>query len=807
MKQLSYFWRKGLWALLSGCFLVMICGGLLYLYLTSQLPHVESLRNVNLQVPLRIYTQDGLLIQEYGEKRRIPLQYKDIPETLIRAVLVTEDQRFFEHPGVDVLGLGRAMLRMVKTGTKSQGGSTITMQVARNFFLDRKKTFLRKFNEILLAVKIDRELSKEKILELYLNKIYLGNRAYGVGAAADVYYGKSLKELSLAELAMIAGLPQAPSTQNPIANPIAAKKRRNHVLKRLKEEGFISEQEYETARSEPVKVKYHGTSIKVRAPYVAEMIRQSMYDHFGENAYTRGYKVYTTIKSSLQTTANTVITDRLLAYDRRHGYRGPAGHFNELATKSPAILQQMLTRYPVFSALEPAVVLSVNQQDISVLRIQGTPLTIAWDGLSWARPALKPKGLGKKPSNAKQILSMGDVVYTYFDGHQWRLSQIPEVEAALVALDPHDGAVRALIGGFDFQKSKFNRAIQSERQPGSSFKPFVYAAALNQHYTLSTLVNDAPVVVEDPSQEDLWRPHNVNLTFNGPTRLREALVHSRNLVSIRVLDDIGFDSALDFISRFGFLKEKLPRALSLALGSLSITPLELTTAYAVFANGGFKVEPYLIDRITDNQDEILLQAKPAIASDDIHSPDVDASVLAPRVIPETISFLITSTLKDVIKRGTARAANVLNRQDLAGKTGTTNDQVDAWFAGYNPNLVVTTWVGFDIPQSLHEYAANLALPIWIDFMKVALANQPDVEVHPPERIVAVRIDPTTGLFVKNNQANAITEYFFEEDLPTDEEGNSAQLENPAPDTVPEKEELDELEKNSSSTREEQENLF
>lgn len=772
MRKSAYFWRKGLWALFSLFFLLVVGISFLYLYLESQLPNVDSLKTVRLQVPLRVYTQDGLLIQEYGEKRRIPVSYEDIPPTLIHAILATEDQRFFEHPGVDIFGLGRATVRMIQTGTKSQGGSTITMQVARNFFLSRKKTFLRKFNEILLAIKIDRELSKEKILELYLNKIYLGNRAYGVGAAAEVYYGKSLKELNLAELAMIAGLPQAPSTQNPIVNPLAAKKRRDHVLERLLEEKYITDKQYQEAISQPITAKYHGTNIEVSAPYVAEMIRQSLYDHFGPKAYTKGYKVYTTIKGPLQITANKVVTSSLLAYDRRHGYRGPVAKISGVDSQSPDSLHKLLTQYPVINGLEPAVILAVGEKEAMAATRHARNFTIPWEGLSWARPALRNGWMGRAPTNAGQVVSVGDIVYVHNQDNKWQLSQIPQIEAALVALNPNNGAIEALIGGFNFQKSKFNRATQSERQPGSSFKPFIYAAALDKGYTLATLVNDAPIVVDDPSQANLWRPHNVNLTFNGPTRLKDALVHSRNLVSIRVLDDIGFNYAINFISRFGFRKDKLPKALSLALGSLSVSPMELTTAYAVFANGGFRVEPYLIDHITDNEGEILLQAKPSIACDNCELDKVDAATLAPRVIPADIAFLMNTALKGVIQQGTARAAKVLNRPDIAGKTGTTNDQFDAWFAGFNQDLVVTTWVGFDNPQSLHEYAANLALPMWIDFMKVALANLPIKELHQPANVIAVNIDPATGLLARMNQPNTIVEYFREQDVPGTEPSSS-----------------------------------
>ncbi len=772
MKKMAYFWRKGLWALISLFFLILVAGTMMYLYLESQLPNVDSLKTVRLQVPLQIFSKEGLLIQEYGEKKRIPVTYDQIPQTLIHALIATEDQRFFEHPGVDVMGLGRAAIRMVKTGTKSQGGSTITMQVARNFFLTRKKTFLRKFNEIMLAIKIDRELSKEKILELYFNRVYLGNRAYGVGAAAMVYYGKSLKELNLAELAMLAGLPQAPSTQNPIINPVAAKKRRDHVLERLLEEHYITKEQYQEAINQPITAKYHGTDIKVKAPYVAEMIRQSLYDNFGPDAYTKGYKVYTTVNGQLQNTANEVVEENLIAYDHRHGYRGPVAKIDTKDSQSPQAIQKNLLKYPQLNHLIPAIITKVGDREASATLHDGRTVLIPWSGLSWAKPALKRGWVGRSPSRAAQVVTVGDIVYLFESKeNRWELAQIPEAESAMVALNPKNGAIEVLIGGFNFQKSKFNRATQSSRQPGSSFKPFVYAAALNNGYSLATLINDAPIVVDDPSQSKLWRPHNVNLKFTGPTRLKQALVQSKNLVSIRILDDIGIDYTVDFLTRFGFNKKGLPRGLSLALGSLSISPMDLTSAYAVFANGGYKVEPYLIDRITDAEGKVLLQAKPSIACNHCDN-NADHSTLAPRVLPEDIAYLMSSALKDVVQHGTARAARVLNRQDIAGKTGTTNDQVDSWFAGFNSDLVVTVWVGFDNPKSLHEYAAGLALPLWIDFMKVALKGKPESEMKQPDNVVSVRIDPHSGLLARPDQDNGIIEYFRDNEIPAEEDPNA-----------------------------------
>ncbi len=769
LKKISYFWKSGLWALLSLLFVVITVVVILYAYAQSQLPDVASLKTIELQVPLQIFTKDGLLIQEYGEKRRIPIPYDQIPPTLVHAVLATEDQRFFEHPGVDIMGLGRAAISMIQTHRKSQGGSTITMQVARNFFLNSKKTFLRKFNEIMLAIKIDQELSKEKILELYLNQIYLGNRAYGVGAAAQVYYGKALQDLNIAQLAMIAGLPQAPSSHNPIINPLASKKRRNHVLERLYEEKYISKEQYQEALQQPLTEQYHGPHSEVYAPYVAEMIRLSLVEHFGQEAYTRGYKVYTTVDSRLQTTANHVTAEHLLTYDRRHGYRGPIGKISPFS--SPNIRNQKLHQYAAIGDLQPMVILTVDQRSATAVNKNNQTVTLAWDGISWARPELKKGFVGRAPTSAHNVLAVGDVVYVSCQQDHCILSQNPDAEVALVALNPSDGGIEALVGGFNFGKSKFNRATQSERQPGSSFKPFLYAAALNKGYTLATVINDAPIVIRDPSQPE-WRPHNDNLKFGGPTRLKTALTLSRNLVSIRILDDIGVEYTIDYATRFGFRKETFPHTLSLALGTLSVTPMDLTAAYAIFANGGYKVEPYLIDRITNTKGHVLLQAKPTQAPNE--QTEISADVLAPKVITAETAFLMNTALQNVIQHGTASAARVLNRQDIAGKTGTTNDQMDAWFAGYNRDLVVTTWIGFDNPQPLHEYAASLALPVWIDFMKSALHGKPEHSLTEPPGIVSLGINPDNGLRARPNRINTITEYFMETELPPmDEEQSSS----------------------------------
>lgn len=765
MKKISYFWRKGLWTIFSLLMLAIISFCILYIYLENGLPDVETLKSVQLQVPLQIYTEDNKLIAEFGEKRRIPVTYEKIPKRLVQAILSTEDQRFFEHPGIDFLGLARASFELLKTGKKAQGGSTITMQVARNFFLTRKKTFLRKFNEILLAIKIDNEFSKEKILELYLNKIYLGNRAYGVAAAAKIYYGKSLDELNLAQIAMIAGLPQAPSSQNPLASPKAALKRRNHVLQRLLEEEFINKQEYVQAINAPITAKYHPRTTEVKAAYVAEMIRQSMVQHFGDNAYNNGYHVYTSIDSKLQNAANQALEDALLNYTKRHGYRGPLKHLdlNQLNEVSDQLVEE-IKQFATIEDLKPALIIGFQDNTAQAMLANKQVITLPFKGIRWARAITAKNRLSSTPTQVEQVLRIGDIVYVR-KNKQWQLSQLPQVEGALVSLSPKDGAILALVGGYNFRSSKFNRVIQAKRQPGSSFKPFIYAAALAKGFTLASIINDAPVVVDDPSQETLWRPHNHTQKFYGPTRLRVGLVRSINLVSIRLLESIGLEYAINYLEKFGFKKADLPQSLSLALGSLTVTPLEITSAYATFANGGFKIEPYLIKRITNAYGQDLLVAKPKIACN--QCDDLPANEKAPQIIDDRIAYLIDSTLKEVVQNGTGRGAKVLKRQDIAGKTGTTNDKFDAWFTGYSGNIVTSTWVGFDSPKSLKEYASRVALPMWVDYMKVALKGKDEATFEQPNGLVTVRINKGTGLKTSENK-NSRFELFRIEHVPEKE---------------------------------------
>lgn len=770
MQRGRQFLRNIFLMLASLLLTIIVIGSFGYLYLDSQLPDVDTLRSVQLPVPLRVYTSDGQLLAEFGELRRNPVPFNQIPPMLVKAVLATEDQRFYEHSGVDILGLLRATGELIITGTKSQGGSTITMQVARNFYLTRKKTFSRKLTEIMLALKINRTFTKDQILELYLNKIYLGNRAYGVAAAAQIYYGKPLNQLTLPELAMIAGLPKAPSTINPLVNPIAAKARRDHVLERMYELGYIDQKTYQTAVNTPLTASTHTENIPVHAPYVAEMVRNMMVTSFGQDAYTKGFNVYTTINSQQQEAANNALRNALIDYDHRHGYRGPEqnlGDFNPNDTQNwLAILEQT----PTVNGLKPAAVVSENTTSVTALLADGELINIPWEGLAWAKPALKNGWVGATPTDATQIVKIGDLIRVEKtpDG-TWQLTQVPQIEGAFVSLNPNNGAITSLVGGFDYQRSKFNRVIQSERQPGSGFKPFIYAAALARGYTLASLFNDAPIVFAIPGQAELWRPQNDDHTFEGPTRLRVALAKSRNVISVRLLQAIGVPYALRYLARFGFDPKLLPRNLSLALGTGEVTPLELVRGYAVFANGGYRVTPFVIDHIVDSHRQLIYQSQPKVActsciTEQPGTPEpttINGNDVAPEAIPHSIAFLITSALQDVIRYGTATAAKVLGRADLAGKTGTTSDYIDTWFSGFNSNLVATAWVGFDQPISIHEYGAKAALPMWISFMRVALAGQPESTMPQPPDIITARINPNTGY----RQLTGIPEFFRSNDVP------------------------------------------
>lgn len=751
-----------------------------YLFLSPKLPNAESLRTTQLQIPLQIFSDEGLLIAEFGEKRRIPVSYEDIPPQLIQAFLAAEDDRFFEHPGVDYQGLLRAAYSLLLTGEKAQGGSTITMQVARNFFLSNEKTYLRKVNEIILSLEIETILSKEEILALYLNKIFLGHRAYGVGAAAEVYYGKRLDDLTLSEMAVIAGLPKAPSTTNPIASPERALNRRNYVLRRMLDVGYISQTDYEEALKTEVNTRYHSREIEVYAPYVAEMVRTQVIAEYGEEAYTNGIKVFTTIKQDHQRAAAQSLQNALLAYDKRHGYRGAAAKVDLAELPDLAAAELHLKDYSVIGPISPALVLSIDKDTAKVFIKRHGQIELPFSAVSWAQPQLSANSMGKKPQTLSDVLAVGDIIYLRESGDDaWELTQIPEAQAALVSVAPEDGAITALQGGFDFFQSTFNRVTQSKRQPGSSFKPFVYSAALEKGYTAATTVNDAPVVFDDPGLENVWRPENYSGRFFGPTRLREALTHSRNLVSIRLMRDIGIAYTVDYVQRFGFTPEQVPPNLSLALGSGNAAPLDMARAYAVLANGGHYVEPYLITRIENSAGDILQQTKPDKVCDNCVAIEalseeealMQAELLgfypAKQVISPQNAYVINSMLRDVVKYGTGRQALSLNRSDLAGKTGTTNDQLDAWFSGYTPDLVAISWVGFDNPATLGRYetGGRAALPMWIDFMRVALKDVPQHPFEPPVDMVTVRIDPKTGLLARPSDQNTIYETFPKDNVP------------------------------------------
>jgi len=782
MRFLKFF----LWS----CFAVF-CGLLLslsgaFLYLSPSLPSVESLRSIQLQIPLRVYSSDAKLIAQFGEMRRTPIAFDDIPQDFIAALLAAEDDNFANHYGVDVKSLMRAATQLLKTGQIQTGGSTITMQVAKNYFLTSERSFSRKINEILLALQIERELSKNEILELYVNKIYLGNRAYGIEAAAQVYYGKSIDELTLAQLAMIAGLPKAPSAFNPLVNPERSKERRDWILGRMYRLGSIDEARWQQALAEPVDASYHGATPELNAPYIAEMARAEMVGRFGSAAYTDGFRVFTTTSSERQEAANLALQQGLIEYDQRHGYRGPEAHLADASQE--ARLSQLSTRRSL-SGMHPAVVTQVGSDGIHAMTRDGAEHVVAWESMKWARPFLGINSLGPVPKRPADVVKPGDVIRIRWQGESALFSQVPQAQAALVSLDPTDGSIEALTGGFSFEQSNYNRAIQAKRQPGSSFKPFVYSAALDAGFNAASLVNDSPIVFVEEGMDRIWRPKNDNNTFLGPIRLREALYKSRNLVSIRLLQTIGISYAVDYITHFGFRPEDLPHNLSLALGTATLTPMEISTGWATFANGGYKIEPYLIERIEDRDGKLLFEANPArvpdskVASEQpgddsntitfaqhdttLEAEEADQPVHAKQIIDERTAYIMTSMLQDVIKRGTGRRALEMGRSDIAGKTGTTNESKDSWFSGYNADFVTTVWAGFDQPQSLgrREYGGTVALPIWMKYMSAVLEGRPEHLPAEPEGLVTLRVDPHTGRAASPGTPDAYFELFRLEESP------------------------------------------
>ncbi len=764
------------------CALLLSISGA-FLYLSPNLPSVDSLRSIQLQIPLRVYSADDKLIAEFGEMRRSPIRFDDIPQAFIHALLAAEDDNFANHYGVDITGLMRAATQLLKSGQIQTGGSTITMQVAKNYFLTSERSFSRKINEILLALQIERELSKNEILELYVNKIYLGNRAYGIEAAAQVYYGKPISELSVAQLAMIAGLPKAPSAFNPLVNPARSKERRDWILGRMYRLGSLDESSYRQALAEPETARYHGATPELDASYIAEMARAEMVGRFGSAAYTDGFRVYTTVSSERQIAANNALNSGLIEYDQRHGYRGPEAN---LANAPRDTWLQELAKYRSLSGLQPAAVTQVETSGILVITRNGQEHTVSWDSMKWARPYLGINSMGPRPQRPADVVKVGDVVRIRWQDEAAVFSQVPQAQAALVSLDPEDGSIEALAGGFSFGQSNYNRAIQAKRQPGSSFKPFIYSAALDAGYTAASLVNDSPIVFVEQGMDRIWRPKNDNNTFLGPIRMREALYKSRNLVSIRLLQTMGVDYTINYITRFGFNAQDLPRNLSLALGTATLTPMEIATGWTTFANGGYKIEPYLIQRIEDREGNLLFEANPArvppretqTADVEVHpvqsSPDIadgEQMPAAPRfaeqVLDERTAYIMTSMLQDVIKRGTGRRALAMGRDDIAGKTGTTNDSIDSWFSGYNADLVTTVWAGFDQPQSLgrNEYGGTVALPIWMNYMSAVLKDMPEHPPAEPDGLLKLRIDPVSGRAATPNTPDAYFEVFKSEDSP------------------------------------------
>lgn len=837
-------------------FLAMVISGA-YFYLEPGLPGVESIREVPLEIPLQANTRDGRMIGELGERLRTPVNLEDVPDLLRNAFLAAEDDRFFEHPGYDYQGLARAAVNLILTRSRSQGGSTITQQLAREYYVDRReRTFVRKARELFVSLRLERELSKEEILELYLNKTFLGNRAYGVAAAAQVYFGKSLDELTIAECATLAGIPKAPSAINPVRNPARAKNRRAYVLRRLRELNVISEAERQAALAQPMESSLHGPRREVNAPWVLEMVRQEMLARYGLNAYTGGFRVSTTIDSRMQAAAERALRRGLRDYDRRHGYRGPLrpGLLRNLRAEGlrsdAGLLEHLQSLEPELGVAEMrlALVTAFGEANAVEVLVEGFGRRLLpWERVQW-RPYISENARGPLPGSPGDMFAVGDLIRVReADDGELELAQEPDVQGALVAIDPRDGGIVALVGGYDFARSNFNRAADALRQPGSVFKPFIYSAALDHGLTAATVVNDAPVVIQDPASETVWRPKNNSGRFNGPTRLREALVRSMNLVSVRVLQRVGLPAAIEHISVFGLPESSLPRSYSLALGSGGVAPLEIARGYAVLANGGYRVDTWLIERVEQNgvrfRAEILAACRncelpgefvgsgsdstaewlngamprmparlartfaaidrlaqlypdgggeasgPAFDSvaqmqaatfdrqpDARENPALFAGLeLAPRVVSAENAYIVYDMMRDVVRRGTGRRAMALGRQDLAGKTGTSNDNRDAWFSGFNGHLLATAWVGFDQERSLgsNEEGGRTALPIWIHFMEEALRGAPEAPLPRPGGIVSARVSPNTGLLAPPGDADAIFELFRERALPDASRGPAA----------------------------------
>ena len=755
-----------------------------YIYIAPELPSLEEIKTIRVQTPLRVYTTEGNLMAVFGDKRRIPIDIEEVPRQIIDAFIAAEDDRFYEHLGVDYEGLIRAAINLIETGQRTQGGSTITMQLARNFFLTNQRTYERKIKEIYLALIMERLLGKEEILNLYLNKIFMGKRAYGIAAAAETYYGKNINELTLAENAMIAGLPKAPSIYNPIANPQKALERRAYVLGRMLKLKMISSTEYETAMAAPITATEHDIKVELDAPYVAEMVRASMVEQYGERVYSDGFDVYTTVRRTMQQEAQASLRRGLLDYDRRHGWRGTKERIAAEVLSDSEALQIELKNLSEVGGLVAAIVSEVSEETIRVISKDGLETTLTRPSWQW-QPYLNQNYVGPQIEEATKLVQKGDIVRLPGQGEeQLRLMQIPEVEGALVALNPNTGAVLALTGGFDFYQSKFNRATQAKRQPGSSFKPFIYAAALSEGYTPATIVNDTPVVFSETFSRQDWRPENYSGKFFGPTRIREALTHSRNMVSVKLVDALGLRKTLDYIMRFGFGRKDHPYNLTLALGSGVATPLEIARGYAAFANSGFLITPYFIEKIYAEEEPIFEASPPKTCAENCYQESTgdeiameiiseteisnDAIGSMPRIIPPDIAYQLSSMLQSVTRLGTGRKAyRALKRSDIAGKTGTTNNQHDAWFSGFNRDIVCTVWVGFDNQQPLgnREAGSVAALPIWVDFMGKILSGKDETSFYKPPEIISAKIDSQTGMLAHPSDSNAISETFRRDYLP------------------------------------------
>ncbi len=752
------------------------------LYISPKLPTRESYTNIRLENPLRVFTFDGKLLAEFGSRRSNPMPYEEIPPLVVQALVSSEDKRFYDHNGVDPLGLVRSVVGMV-TGNDWGGGSTITLQVTKNFFFEGESAYTRKPKEVLLAIKMERELSKEEILELYLNRTFFGISAYGIKAAARQYYDKEPADLTLPEIATLIGIMPRPNSYNPLESEELALFERRRVLRRMLDQDMISQAEFDEAFSSPETARRYGRQPELEAPYIAEMARIEMEQRYGPEALTDGYEVYTTVDSRMQAAANHALVSGLENYDRNHGYRGRENHMNPAADGSVKPWLDILAQTPAVAGQLPAFVTEVSERSITGLLKNGEAVTVNWEGIRWAKPFITPSDWGSTPKAATDVVEVGDLIRVHLnDEGEWTLGQVPAVNGGLVALDPNSGAIRALTGGYDFNASTFNRVTQAKRQPGSNFKPFLYAAALANGYTAATLINDAPLARSD------YRPGNFENNFMGPIRLKYALTQSKNLVSLRLFDALGEDVVIPYVARFGFKESEFPRNdLTVAIGSHSVLPIEVATGYAVFANGGYKVEPYLIERVVNFNDGEVYRAQPSVVCQECDSaltapepvmasgevPPFEPAPPAPRVIDERTAYIMNTILKSVITEGSGRpVSRAMNRSDLAGKTGTTNDAVDLWFSGFNADLVATVYVGYDQPQSLgtREQAATASTPIWIDFMKVALEGAPERSMPQPNGLVTVRINRETGLRAGPNEQGAIFEVFREEELPPYGEG-------------------------------------